>query len=66
MEIHQLLRNMRPGTKSISGGFIRNLCNEIVGKSLASGRVRNRKDAKNKVRIKASYLQGEIIRKQKI
>lgn len=44
---------MRPGPKSVSGGFIRNVCNKIVEKSLAGGGVRNRKDAKSKVRIKA-------------
>ena len=48
MEVHQLLRNLRPDTKRISEIIIRNLYNEIVEEYLARGEIRSRKDAKSK------------------
>lgn len=65
-EIHQLLRNLGPEAKNRSGVFIKNLHNEIVEKCLVSGGVRSRKDAKSQVKMKTSYLQGEVIRTQKM
>lgn len=48
MEVHQLLRNLTPDTKSVSEIIIRNLYNEIVEEYLAHGEMRSGKDAKSK------------------